>query len=60
MRSQAFDEVGQAMKSDDNTPAKRKQLIRLIRRIVREEIGQALDDHLNDCEHKEKVAEQFQ
>jgi len=48
------------MKPDDNTTDKHMQLIRLIHRIVREEIGQALYHHLNDYEHKEKVAEQFQ
>ncbi len=42
---------------DDET-AERMRLIRLIRKIAREEAWQALEDHLNDYEHKEKPAEE--
>lgn len=35
-----------------------KRLVRLIRRIAREEAYAVLDEHLDDCEHKEKPSEQ--
>ncbi len=38
--------------------AERMRLIRLIRKIAREEAWQALEDHLNDYEHTEKPAEE--
>ena len=34
-----------------------KKLVELIRRIAREQIAEALDQHLTDYEHKESVEE---
>jgi hypothetical protein len=34
------------------------RLVRLIRRIAREEVLQALDEHFIDCIHEEKPAEE--
>ncbi len=42
------------MSRDSSEEPNRQQLIRLIRKIAREEIWQALDDHLDDYEHKER------
>ncbi len=36
---------------------KHAQLIRLIRKIAREEAWQTIDEHLNDYIHREKPAE---
>jgi hypothetical protein len=36
---------------------KHKELIRLIRRIAREEAYDIIDEHLDDYEHKEKASE---
>ncbi len=36
---------------------KHAQLIRLIRKIAREEAWQTIDEHLNDYLHREKPAE---
>jgi len=44
---------GQIGMSEDS---KRKRLLRLIRRIAREEIYVVLDEHLDNYEHKEKRA----
>lgn len=38
--------------------AERLRLIHLIRRIAREEVTEALDEHLNDYEHKETPTEE--
>lgn len=35
----------------------RRRLVRLVRQIAREVAYEALDEHLEDCEHKEKPAE---
>ena len=40
--------------------SKRKCLLRLIRRIAREEIYVVLDEHLDNYWHKEKPAEDFE
>ena len=37
-----------------------ERLVRLIRRIAREEAWEAIDEHLEDYEHKEKPAEDFE
>ncbi len=37
---------------------KRKKLIRLIRRIARDEVWAAMDEHLTDYEHKERPAQE--
>ncbi len=42
----------------DREEGERIRLIYLIRRIVREEMEQAFDDHLNDYEHKEKSVDE--
>ena len=44
--------------TDDEQPDKRSELIRLIRRIAREEAWQIIDEHLADCMHQEKPAEE--
>ena len=44
--------------TDDEQPDKRSELIRLIRRIAREEAWQIIDEHLSDYEHQEKPAEE--
>ena len=36
---------------------KHKELVRLIRRIAREEAYEVIDEHLDDNEHKEKPPE---
>jgi predicted translin family RNA/ssDNA-binding protein len=36
----------------------RERLIQLIRQIAREEAWEAIDEHLNDFEHKEKPLEE--
>lgn len=46
------------MRRDDDKLAERMRLIRLIRRIAREEVEQALEDHVSDYDHKEKPAEE--
>jgi hypothetical protein len=46
------------MKTDDAKVAERMRLIHLIRKIAREEVWKAIDDHLNDYEHKEKATEE--
>ena len=46
------------MRTDDAEVAKRMRLIRLIRKIAREEVWKVIDDHLNDYEHKEKPTEE--
>ncbi len=38
--------------------AKQKNLSQLIRRVAREEAWQILDEHLADCMHQEKPAEE--
>ena len=43
--------------TDDAQPDKRSQLIRLIRRIAREEAWQILDEHLSDYMYQETPAE---
>ncbi|MDI6905253.1 MAG: hypothetical protein QMD13_07190 [Candidatus Bathyarchaeia archaeon] len=45
------------MSSEDS---KYKRLVRLIRKIAREEAWEVIDEHLNDYEHKEKPAENFE
>lgn len=45
------------MSSEDS---KHKRLVRLIRQIAREEAWKVIDEHLNDYEHKEKPAEDFE
>lgn len=37
-----------------------ERLVRLIRKIAREEAWEAIDEHLEDYEHKEKPAEDFE
>lgn len=39
-------------------PEQRKRLIALIRRIAREEAWQAIDQHSEDYEHKQKPADE--
>ncbi len=56
MRKQTCWEVVSKLRDDGE--GERIRLILLIRRIVREEMEQAFDDHLNDYEHKEKPAEE--
>jgi predicted translin family RNA/ssDNA-binding protein len=55
------DGEGQVM---DEVDSKRERLVRLIRRIAREEawevVDEAVDAHLEDYEHKEKPAEDFE
>jgi len=40
--------------------SKHRKLVRLIRRIAREEAYAVLDEHLGDCEHKEKPAQEVE
>lgn len=40
--------------------SKHKWLVRLIRRLAREEAYAVLDEHLDDYEHREKPAEEIQ
>jgi hypothetical protein len=42
----------------DLRPEKHTRLIQLTRKIAREEAWQAIDEHLTDCEHKQKPAEE--
>lgn len=35
---------------------KHKELVRLIRRIAKEEAYEVMDEHLDDYEHKEKTS----
>ncbi len=56
MRQQTHGKVGSKLRDDEEI--ERIRLILLIRRIVREEMEQAFDDHLKDYEHKEKPAEE--
>jgi len=44
--------------TEDAQPDKPSQLIRLIRRIAREEAWQILDGHLSDYMHQEKPADE--
>lgn len=44
--------------SEDSTLQNRERLIQLIRQIAREESCEAIDEHLNDYEHKEKRLEE--
>ena len=46
-----------ALNSQDS---KRVRLVWLIRRIAREEAWEAIDEHLDDYEHKEKPLEDFE
>ena len=46
-----------AVNSQDS---KHARLVWLIRRIAREEAWEAIDEHLDDYEHKEKPAEGFE
>lgn len=39
--------------------SKHEKLVRLIREIAREEVYEAIDEHLDDYEHKEKPAEEI-
>jgi hypothetical protein len=41
--------------TSDSELEKRKRLIQLIRQLAREEAYTVLDEHLSDCEHKEKL-----
>ena len=41
-----------------NEDGNRERLIQLIRQIAREETLEAIDEHLNDYEHKQKSAEE--
>jgi (2Fe-2S) ferredoxin len=43
---------------EDSSAQNREPLIRLIRRIAREEAEQILDEHLEDCEHQGKPIEE--
>ena len=52
MRSIAF-EVGKGMSKEE----KHKNLVRLIRQIAREVCYEILDEHLSDCEHMAKSAD---
>jgi predicted translin family RNA/ssDNA-binding protein len=55
------DGEGQVM---DEVDSKRERLVRLIRRIAREEaweiVEEAVDEHLDDYEHKEKPTEDLE
>jgi predicted translin family RNA/ssDNA-binding protein len=55
------DGEGQVM---DEVDSKRERLVRLIRRIAREEawevVDEAVDENLKDYEHKEKPAEDYE
>jgi hypothetical protein len=42
----------------DLRPEKYTRLIQLKRRIAREETWQAIDEHIDNCEHKQKPAEE--
>ena len=37
-----------------------ERLVRLIRRMVREEVWEVIDEYLDDDEHKEKSVEDFE
>jgi len=37
-----------------------EKLIRLIRRVAKEVVWEIMDEHLDDYEHKEKPAENFE
>jgi len=52
VRSIAF-EVGKGMSKEE----KHKNLVRLIRQIAREVCYEILDEHLSDCEHMAKSAD---
>jgi hypothetical protein len=41
----------------DEESEEHEELVRLIRKIAREEIYSVLDEHLDDYEHKEKPTE---
>jgi len=43
-----------------NEDSEREELVHLIRRLAKEIVWEALDEHLNDYEHKEKPAEDFE
>jgi len=46
------------MGADSPSAQNREELVRLIRRIAREEAEQILDEHLEDCEHQQKPLEE--
>ena len=44
--------------TEDAKFEERTQLIRLIRKIAREEAGEVIDEHLNDYAHRERAIEE--
>jgi hypothetical protein len=46
--------------TENLSPEEKKHLIQLMREIAREEAYEAIDEHLNDYEHKERPPEEVE